>query len=325
MGTAKAEMVSPLERRAAAAHRARKALLPWVFNGVMIAVCILVLIPVLLTIATSLKQQTDVQRNPPVLFPCDTPEQGFDPAACRWSTEGYQRIMEPRPNSGLLGVEFAGRMLTTYLPNTILYALFGSFLVTVLAGMSGYAFSRYRFRGRQALMIAILAITGIPLLTNLIALYQMGVVLRRALPGYEERLFVTIVYVGFYLPFSIWIVKSFFDTIPRELEEASFIDGCSPVGALWRIVAPLAAPGLTAAFLMTFVGIWNEFIAGYLLVGKPALRTAMFGLYDFIGQFVIGYQILAAGCIVVALPVVIMFLFFRKTFFNAMVEGALKG
>ena len=312
--------------RDAAVLRARKVLRPWLFNGAMAVVCILVLIPVLLTVATSLKEQADVQRNPPVLLPCDTADQGFNPAACRWSTEGYQRIVEPRSNpDAFLGVEVVGRMVTTYLPNTVLYAVFGSLLVTTLAGMSGYAFSRYRFRGRQALMIAILAITGIPLLTNLIALYQMGVMLRKALPGYEERIFVTVVYVGFYLPFSIWIVKSFFDTIPRELEEASFIDGCSPVGALWRIVAPLAAPGLTAAFLMTFVGIWNEFIAGYLLVGRQALRTAMFGLYDFIGQFVIGYQVLAAGCIIVALPVVLMFLLFRKTFFNAMVEGALKG
>jgi multiple sugar transport system permease protein len=186
-------------------------------------------------------------------------------------------------------------------------------------------FSRYRFRARRALMVGLLAITGIPLLTNLIALYRIGVVLRQTFPGYEERLYVIIVYVGFFLPFSIWVVKSFFDTIPRELEEASFIDGCTPVSSLIRIVAPLAAPGLTSAFLMAFVGIWNEFIAGYLLVGKATLRTAMFGLYDFIGQFVIGYQVLAAGCIMVAMPVIVMFLFFRKTFFRAMVEGALKG
>lgn len=307
-------------------YRARRQLAPWLFNGAMIVICFLVLIPVLGTILTSLKDQTDVQRNPPVLFPCDTPDGGFSLAACRWSVEGYARILEPRPNpNALLGFEYIGRMISVYLPNTMIYAISGSVLVTVLAGMSGYVFSRYRFRGRRALMLAILAITGIPLLTNLIALYRMGVFLRQTFPGYEERLFVIVVYVGFFLPFSIWVVKSFFDTIPRELEEASFIDGCTPVSSLIRIVAPLAAPGLTSAFLLSFVGIWNEFIAGYLLVGRAALRTAMFGLYDFIGQFVIGYQVLAAGCIMVAAPVVIMFLFFRRTFFRAMVEGALKG
>ncbi len=307
-------------------YRARRRLAPWLFNGAMIVICFFVLIPVLVTILTSLKDQTDVQRNPPVLFPCDTSDGQFNLSACRWSVEGYTRILEPRPNpNALLGFEYIGRMISVYLPNTLIYAVSGSVLVTVLAGMAGYVFSRYRFRGRRALMLAILAITGIPLLTNLIALYRMGVALRQAFPGYEERLYVIVVYVGFFLPFSIWVVKSFFDTIPRELEEASFIDGCTPVSSLIRIVAPLAAPGLTSAFLMSFVGIWNEFIAGYLLVGKATLRTAMFGLYDFIGQFVIGYQVLAAGCIMVAAPVVIIFLFFRKTFFRAMVEGALKG
>lgn len=307
-------------------YRARRRLAPWFFNSAMLVICFFVLIPVLATILTSLKDQTDVQRNPPVLVPCDTPEGQFSLSACRWSVEGYTRILEPRPNpDALLGFEYIGRMVSIYLPNTLIYAVSGSVLVTVLAGMSGYVFSRYHFRARRALMVAILAITGIPLLTNLIALYRIGVLLRQTLPGYEERLYVIIVYVGFFLPFSIWVVKSFFDTIPRELEEASFIDGCTPVSSLIRIVAPLAAPGLTSAFLMSFVGIWNEFIAGYLLVGKATLRTAMFGLYDFIGQFVIGYQVLAAGCIMVAAPVVLMFLFFRKTFFRAMVEGALKG
>jgi ABC-type glycerol-3-phosphate transport system permease component len=299
---------------------------PWFYNAALIFVCVLMLLPVLGTLNISLRRQVDVQRKPPVFFPCDSSTQAFDLAACRVSLEGYERIIGPKPNPNApLGIELTGRMFSTYLPNTLLYAVSASVIVTTLAGMAGYAFSRYRFRLRRTLMVAILAITGIPLLTNLIALYQMGVTLRKTFPGYDERLFLIFVYVGFFLPFSIWIVKSFFDTIPRELEEQSFIDGCTPFESLWRIVTPLATPGLTSAFLLSFVGIWNEFIAGYLLVSKNALKTAMFGLYDFIGQFVIGYQVLAAACILIALPVVILFLFTRRTFFRAMVEGALKG
>jgi ABC-type glycerol-3-phosphate transport system permease component len=304
----------------------RKTLEPWLLNAALVFICLLMLSPVLGTIITSTKQQNDVQRNPPVLLPCDTPAHSFDITACRFVAEGYLRIIDPKPNpKALLGTELSGRMFSIYLPNTLLYATVASVLVTLFAGMAGYAFSRFNFRFRRTLQVAILAITGVPLLTNLISLYQMGIFLRKALPGYEERLYLIIVYVGFFLPFSIWIVKSFFDTIPRELEEASFIDGCSPVQALFRIVAPLATPGLTAAFLLSFVGVWNEFIAGYLLVSKNALKTAMFGLYDFIGQFVIGYQVLAAACILIALPVIILFLFARPVFFRAMVEGALKG
>lgn len=307
-------------------YRTRKALQPWLYNLALILICLLMIAPVFGTLAISFKQQTDVERRPPVLFPCDTPTAAFDITACRFVLEGYQRIIDPKPNpNALFGVEFTGRMLSIYLPNTLLYAVVASVLVTTLAGMAGYAFSRYRFRLRRALMVAILAITGVPLLTNLIALYQMGVTVRKALPGYDERIFIIVVYIGFFLPFSIWVVKSFFDTIPRELEEASFIDGCSPFTSLWLIVVPLATPGLTSAFLLSFVGIWNEFIAGYLLVSKNALKTAMFGLYDFISQFVIGYQVLAAACILIALPVIVLFLFARPVFFRAMVEGALKG
>ncbi|HEY3342884.1 MAG TPA: carbohydrate ABC transporter permease [Anaerolineae bacterium] len=307
-------------------YRTRKELQPWLYNLALVLISLLMVAPVFGTLVISLKQQIDVERRPPVLFPCDTPSATFDINACRFVVEGYQRIIDPQPNpNALFGVELAGRMMSIYLPNTILYSVVASVLVTTLAGMAGYAFSRYRFPLRRALMVAILAITGVPLLTNLIALYQMGATLRKALPGYDERIFLIIVYMGFFLPFSIWVVKSFFDTIPRELEEASFIDGCSPFTSLWLIVVPLATPGLTSAFLLSFVGIWNEFIAGYLLVSKNALKTAMFGLYDFISQFVIGYQVLAAACILIALPVVVLFLFARPVFFRAMVEGALKG
>ena len=167
------------------------------------------------------------------------------------------------------------------------------------------------------------------LVTNIpgpqMALYQMGVSFRRALPGFDDRAWIIIVYTGFWLPMSIWIAKGFFDAVPRELEEAALVDGCSPAGAFLRITLRVAAPGLTAVFLLTYVGVWNEFLAGYLLISKNALKPAMFGMYDFLGQNLINAQLVAAACVIVALPMVIVFLFARKTFFMAMTEGAVKG
>ncbi len=84
-------------------------------------------------------------------------------------------------------------------------------------------------------------------------------------------------------------------------------------------------PGMMAVFLLTFVNVWNEFIAGYLLISKNEHKTAMFGLYDFLGQNIINLQVIAAACILIALPIVILFLFTRRIFFKAMVEGAVKG
>ncbi len=296
-------------------------------NLAMIIIVFVALVPILTTVLVSFKREEDVTRKPPVIFPCDTPTSRFDLRACRWSVEGYERVIQPtRSETSLLGIALRGRMLRLYLPNTLLYAVATSVIVMLLAGMSGFAFSRYRFKGHDALMIAILAITGVPLLTNLLALYQMGVSLRGALgPLYNDRIFIIIVYAGFFLPLSVWIAKGFFDAIPRELEEAALIDGCSPVGSLIRVTMPLVTPGLTAVFLLTFVNVWNEFIAGYLLISKNELKPVMFGMYDFLGQNIINAQLIAAACIIIALPMIVIFLFARQSFFRAMVEGAIKG
>ncbi len=296
-------------------------------NGVLIVVCLVALFPIATTVLISFKREEDVTRKPPVIFPCDTPAAGFDLSACRWSSEGYERVILAQPSdTSPLGIVLEGRMLSIYLPNTILYATTTALLVVLLASMSGYAFSRYRFRGHDLLMTGILAITGVPLLTNLLALYQMGISIRKLpIPIYNDRIFIIVVYLGFFLPLSVWVAKGFFDAIPRELEEAALIDGCSPVGTLMRIVMPLALPGLTAVFLLTFVNVWNEFIAGYLLITNNDLKPAMFGMYDFLGQNLINGQVVAAACVIIALPIVLVFLFARRSFFRAMVEGAIKG
>lgn len=294
-------------------------------HGGLVLICLVTIVPIAATVLISFKEQQDIQRKPPVLFPCDTATDKFDWDACRWAVEGYERVLAPKPSESLLGVALTGNMVRIYLPNTILYATASSLLVVLLAGMAGFAFSRYRFRGHRALMTAILAVTGVPLLTNLLGLYQMGVTLRKSAFPFDDRIFLIVVYVGFFLPLSVWIAKGFFDAIPRELEEAALIDGCTPVGALMRVTLPLARPGMTAVFLLTFVNVWNEFIAGYLLVAKNELKPVMFGLYDFLSQNIINLQVIAAACILIALPVVVVFVFTRRIFFMAMMEGAVKG
>ena len=92
----------------------------------------------------------------------------------------------------------------------------------------------------------------------------------------------------------------------------SLIDGATPLGALWRVTMPLAMPGMAAIFLLTFVNVWNEVIAGYLLISKNELKTVMFGLYDFLGANIINLQVIAAACILLALPMILVFLVFRS-------------
>ena len=297
----------------------------WLIHAALILICAITMIPIALTVITSFKLQKDITRNPPVLLPCDTETLSFDPAACRWSVEGYQRVLAPQPSNSIFGFDITGKLIRLYLGNTLLYATATALFVVALAITSGYAFSRYRFRGHRALMTSILVITGVPLLTNILALYQMGITLRKSGMPYDDRFFIVLVYVGLFLPLSVWIAKGFFDAIPRDLEEAAQIDGCSRIGALFRIILPLTVPGMVAIFLLTFVNVWNEFLAGYLLIGKNDYKPVMFGLYDFLGQNIINLQVIGAACILISLPIILLFLFFRRSFFVAMIEGSVKG
>lgn len=307
-------------------HTLTKRIRPWLRNGVLLLLCLVMLYPILSTLLLSVKEQGDVRRKPPSLLPCDTATQAFAWQACRFSLEGYQRVLLPVPDPGSwTGLRLTGRIFSQYLPNTLLYATCSALLITSLSALAAYAFSRYPFRGRRLLLVGILALAGVPFLTMLLGLYQMNVNLRRALPLYDERLFMIIVYVGFELPFAIWVVKGFIDRIPLALEEAARLDGCSTLDTLRLIVAPLAAPGLAAIFLLGFVSVWNEFIANYLLMSRAELRGVMYGVYDYIAQSLAAYNALAAACVLVMLPIILVFLWTRNAFFEAMITGALKG
>jgi multiple sugar transport system permease protein len=303
-----------------------RALHPWLLQVALIIICALMLFPIFSTLMLSLKQPEDVRRRPPVLIPCDGPGGSFSLAHCRFSLDGYRRVFLPQENpDSILGLEITGRLLRVYMLNTLLYATVSAAFTTLFAGLAAYVFSRHRFRGRRFLLVGILALSGVPFLTMLLALYRMNIILRNSLPLYDERAFMIVVYMGFQLPFAVWLIKSFFDTIPRDLEEAAKIDGCTALGSLRRIVAPLAAPGLASIFLLSYVNVWNEFIANYLLMTRAELRGVMYGVYDYIAQALTSYNALAAACIVVIFPVVAVFLTTRNIFFTSLLEGSIRG
>jgi ABC-type glycerol-3-phosphate transport system permease component len=245
---------------------------------------------------TSFKTLGDVITAPPTFFPP------------KWSLEGYKAVIK-------------SDMFKIYLPNTAINALLSSLAAMPIAAPAAYSFSRYRFRWSKALQLTILGLMMIPGLTNLIAIYRIGSQLKLL----STHLIIVLWYAAGGVPYTIWIIKAFFDAIPRELEEAALIDGCSSLMTLRFIVIPLAMPGLFASFLMNFVGFWNEFLAAVILLSSNASRTATVGLYDFQAQYEVAYNILCAACIMILMPVLIMFVLGRKTFFQAMLEGALKG
>lgn len=267
-----------------------------VTHGLSILFVVFMMFPIVYALMTSFKSRGDVITSPPTFFPPT------------WTLEGYKTVWE-------------SDMLTHYLPNTAKNAIGSSLLTVPLAALAAYSFSRYKFRGSVALQLTILGLMMIPGLTNLVALYRMGSQLKIL----STNFIMIMVYTAGGLPFTIWIIKGFFDAIPRELEEAAFIDGCSPLQALWYVVVPLARPGLFAGFLMMLVDTWNEFLAAVILLSSNDSRTAMVGLYDFQSSFQVAYHVQTAACIIIAAPVVISFILGRKVFFQAMLEGALKG
>src|SRR5215472_17424562 len=264
-------------------------------HAILGAFALLFIFPIAYTFATSFKSQLEVRSNPPLFFPQ------------QWVVDGYQQVLR-------------SDMLRYYLPNTFINST-GSSLVTVaLAGLAGYTFSRYKFRGSGALQMAILGLMMIPGLTNLVPIYKIASDLRRVLVGtsgiltlseFTYSMMIAVSTAGG-LPFTIWIVKTFFDTIPMELEEAALIDGCTPLQALRYIIVPLARSGLVAAFLLMFVDTWNEFLAAVLLLNNNQLQTATVGLYTFQSSFEIAYHVWMAACILIMLPVVVLFLLLRR-------------
>lgn len=256
---------------------------------------IIALYPVLYTLMTSFKTQDAVLTDPPTFFP---PE---------WVFESYQILLNHD-------------MVRHYIPNTFINSMSSSLLVVTIASLAAYTFSRYRFRGSRFLELFILALMMIPGLTFLIPYYRIA----SELDLLNTHTFIVAVYVAWGVPFAIWIIRSFMDAIPYELEEAALIDGASPVQALRYIVLPLALPGLLAAFLLVFVDTWNEFLIALVLLTGDA-RTATVGLNDFSSSFEIAYHVWTAACILIMTPVLIVFLALRRTFFNAMLQGAVKG
>jgi ABC-type glycerol-3-phosphate transport system permease component len=244
---------------------------------------------------TSFKSKGEVLTSPPTFFPSV------------WVTEGYEQV-------------FRSDMLRYYIPNTFINSLGSSVLTVIIASLAGYTFSRYRFRGSQTLQFVILGMIMIPGLTNLVPLYQIASNLK-LLNTHE---FIIVVYTAGGLPFTIWIIKSFFDTIPMELEEAALIDGCTPMQTLRYVIVPLAASGILAAFLLMFVDTWNEFLAAVVLLSRNTMKTATVGLYDYQTTFETAYHVWTAACIVILVPVLILFLLLRRTFFRAMLQGVLK-
>ncbi|MGQ9849478.1 MAG: carbohydrate ABC transporter permease [Aggregatilineaceae bacterium] len=209
-----------------------------------------------------------------------------------------------------------------YLLNSFIDSFGGALLTTLTAALAAYAFARMRFWGRDFFMGFILVMMMLPGLTNLIPLYKIASDLKLL----NTYTLMILIFGAYGVPLGIWLMKGFFQSIPKELEEAAAIDGATPVTAFIRVVLPITAPGITATFLINFVYNWNNFFMPLVMTSQSSMKTATVGLYDF-QHALEGNQdeLLAAACVVIMIPTIIMFAFSRKYLMQGMVEGAVKG
>jgi arabinogalactan oligomer/maltooligosaccharide transport system permease protein len=209
----------------------------------------------------------------------------------------------------------------TWLRNSLIVALAVAILGVTLASTSGYAFSRFRFRGKRSGLIVILVTQMFPATMLLLPLY----VLMKKLGLIDTLVGIIIAYTATALPFCIWTMKGYYDTIPRDLEEAAVIDGTTQVGAFLRVTMPLSAPALTITGLFSFMTGWSEFIVARVIINKQSLYTLPLGLESLSSTFQTEWANYAAGSIIVCIPVVVLFLLLSKFLISGLTLGGVKG
>ena len=208
-----------------------------------------------------------------------------------------------------------------YLKNSLIAAVSTTLISLLVATFLAYGISRFRFRGKAVVFNLLILTQMFPLPLLIITIYvvfaRIGLI--------DSRAGLIISYCTFAIPFATMMLKSYFDGLPLELEEAAAMDGCGPFATIFRVVIPLSAPSVAAMGLFSFSLAWQEFMMSLTLIRSPQLRTLPVGITLMVGFRDIMWGPLMAGTVVVTLPVVVLFIYFQKYLITGMTMGAVKG
>lgn len=222
----------------------------------------------------------------------------------------------------------AARPFGSWYENSLLIAFVGSFAALFIGACAAFAFSRLRFHGRRVGLLALLLLQMFPVLLAFVGLYITFGNLGEVLPavGLNTSWGLILAYMGGAMGSNVWLLKGYFDTVPVELDEAARIDGASHARVFFTVLLPLARPILVTVFMLSFVGLYGEFMLASIFLTSPDSQTLGVGLYNMtvgsdrvalFGQF-------AAGCLLAALPVLVLYLAFQKQLVSGLTKGSVK-
>ena len=237
--------------------------------------------------------------------------------------EVTQKIYYPKSNSTLDSYRtlFSQYDFTTYLRNSLVVSFAAATFVIFIGLMGAYALARYKFKGKAQIMLVFLVTQMIPALIALAPLYLLlsKVGLLNSLVG------LTLAYVGGMVPFATIMLRGFLQRIPPELDEAALIDGCNRFTALFRVVFPVALPGIAATFIFAFVQCWNELFLAMVLIDSDGNKTFPVAMRSFIGAYYIEWGGLAAAVMIGIIPTVLIFAAMSKFMISGLTAGIVKG
>lgn len=254
------------------------------------------LFPVLWVVSMSLRQSGEVLTYPVQFLPRDV------------TLEPYVQVLQ------------RSEMLT-WVFNSLKIALLEVAGIVLVTTPAAYAFSRFDFRGKRYALFGVLLFQMISPVVIVIPLYNM----MASLNMLDTHVGLILLYIGLQVPFSIWLLKSYFDTIPQGLDEAARVDGCSRLQTLVYVLLPSMAPGIAVVAIFNFVFSWAEFVMAFTVLSDSSLYTISIGLFSFQGQYSTDWRVIAAASVVAMAPLLVMFVGLQRYFVKGLVEGAVKG
>jgi len=277
-------------------NKLQKILSKIIFYCILIATCIIVVFPIYWLINSSFQKESALFTYPPAFFPKV------------FSVEGYHKL-------------FAEGKIWRWLWNTFFITSISVFLVALFSTLAGYSFSRFKYRGRNALSLLLLStqmISGPMVITPLFIVFsKMGLI--------DTYLSLIVTDTALSMAVGTWLMKGFFDSIPIEIEEAAYMDGCSRLGTLGRVTLPLSMTGLVTVLVMTFFVTWNEYLYGLIFISDQSKWIGSVGLGSFIGSYIVSQDQILAGATIFSIVPALFFMFFQKYIVLGITKGALKG